>query len=257
MKSVIIRFLTAVVGLSLSFGAFANEYPQIWIDCSAKPDNNAEFLEYLGSQDYCYRIKVRCDQGLFGGFQVEVNTDDGGVGLGASIDDANGAFCFMSFGHLDNSGFSHACDFDIGKAELDVKAVHGKKCVGTSTDPLCLGDQFCDDGNQCTVDICSPVFGCSNEPDLGAICDDGNSCTINDACDHTGSCISGAHKDCSDGLSCTVDSCNPFGGDCTNTLVDNTCLINSVCYALGDPNPSDSSRSCQPAIDPYNWSDNP
>jgi len=128
MTRSIYRVLAVVAGLGLSCSVAANGFPRIWIDCEAAPENNAMFLEYLGSQEYCYRIKVRCDSGLHGGFDVEVNTDDGGVGLGGGVGDGAGAFCFMNFGHLGNLGFNHSCEFDVGKAELDVKAVFGKKC---------------------------------------------------------------------------------------------------------------------------------
>ena len=129
MKVPYVRLLALVAGLSISFAIAANDYPTIWVDCGASPDNNGMFLEYLGSDEYCYRIKVRCDEGLFGGFLVEINTDDGGVGLGGNLDDGAGAFCFMNFGHLGNLGFTHSCEFPIGKAELDVKAVHGENCL--------------------------------------------------------------------------------------------------------------------------------
>ena len=46
---------------------------------------------------------------MYGGFHVQVNTDDGGVGLGGSVDDGQGRFCFMGFGHLGNSDFT-LCD---------------------------------------------------------------------------------------------------------------------------------------------------
>jgi len=77
----------------------------------------------------------------------------------------------------------------------------------------------CDDGNQCTVGICSgqPRCECSFVPTTGP-CDDGSVCTTNDSCTSAGcrgtpvaegTMCGGATSD----TSCTIDACNS-GGVC-------------------------------------------
>jgi len=132
MKVKMTQILAIIVCFGISTGLYATEL-DIWIGCESEMNNNAMFMEYVGTEEYCYRVKVRCDPGLFGWFGVNVNPDDGGVGFGGEVSDGiphdeGGAACGVWFGHLRNTGFSHSCDFDVGKAELDVKAVHGKKC---------------------------------------------------------------------------------------------------------------------------------
>lgn len=69
----------------------------------------------------------------------------------------------------------------------------------------------CDDGNDCTVDICDGDE-CRNAPaQLGALCGSGlaDECTQPDSCDGQGECLSNHADDgsvCSDG-SCTLGAC--------------------------------------------------
>lgn len=133
MKFRIIQSLALLAALSISLGLSANQ-TNMWIDCQSDMNDNAIFMTYLGNEEFCYRVKVRCDVGLYGGFLVDVFLGDGGVGFGGGVNDGvppweDGAFCDFNFAHLRNAGFTHACDFDIGKVELDVKAVHGEKCA--------------------------------------------------------------------------------------------------------------------------------
>jgi hypothetical protein len=79
------------------------------------------------------------------------------------------------------------------------------------------GPGFCDDGNDCTSDVCNDSTGvavCSNPP-LGA----GTTCTSAAPpaqCDGAGNCVSSDCNDpsappCDDGNECTIDSCAPAG----------------------------------------------
>lgn len=103
----------------------------------------------------------------------------------------------------------------------------------------------CEDGNECTADLCHDVSGCYHElndnpccDDTGAnICDDGNWCTTDscdpdtgecfhddnaiicndyDFCTHDDACVAGLCQgvpvDCDDGNSCTQDSCDSDKG---------------------------------------------
>ena len=77
----------------------------------------------------------------------------------------------------------------------------------------CPEDLVCDDSNPCTLDLCSPEFGCVYQPAEGD-CDDGNLCTLDDAC--SGGWCTGTTVDCSnlDSAGC-AGICEPLGGTCT------------------------------------------
>jgi hypothetical protein len=63
-------------------------------------------------------------------------------------------------------------------------------CVqeGTCQQGECVGvPSHCDDGLECTNDVCEPGIGCQFLSSLAA-CDDGNPCTVNDMCSSQGFC---------------------------------------------------------------------
>lgn len=72
-------------------------------------------------------------------------------------------------------------------------------------------DEACDDGNDCTVDICD-ADGCRHPPvEAGALCGNGrdDECTAPDSCDGQGECLPNDvanGSECSDG-SCTLGEC--------------------------------------------------
>ncbi len=97
---------------------------------------------------------------------------------------------------------------------------------------ICSGaPALCDDGNECTTDLCDPGNGCiiqlNNDP-----CDDGDVCTEMDVCD-MGIC-GGTPLDCNDGDVCSMDSCDadlgcmsePTMGCCTG---DEDCAVDEMC----------------------------
>ncbi len=64
-------------------------------------------------------------------------------------------------------------------------------CVqeGTCQQGECVGDPSqCDDGLDCTDDVCEPGMGCQFVSSL-TVCDDGNPCTVNDMCSSQGLCV--------------------------------------------------------------------
>lgn len=70
----------------------------------------------------------------------------------------------------------------------------------------CLGDSFCDDNNNCTIDTCLGVLGCQHTPvNNGALCSDGDGCTVSETC-CDGVC-KGVTRNCTDNVLDTVDSC--------------------------------------------------
>lgn len=99
---------------------------------------------------------------------------------------------------------------------------------------VCLaGDLIvtCDDGNNCTLDLCvAELGGCAHEPAAFG-CDDGNPCTINDQCDN-GACASGPPLSCIDDNSCTDDKCHPENG-CVFPFNEADCSDGDPC-SLGD-----------------------
>ena len=85
-------------------------------------------------------------------------------------------------------------------------------CDGVDND--CDGDaddgDLCEDGNECTKDLCQTMDGCVNEPLDGVACFDGDTCTYDDHCE-AGVCV-GLPLDCDDGNPCTDDDCGPPDG---------------------------------------------
>ena len=173
---------------------------------------------------------------------------DGVCVSGDGIDCDDGNIC---------TGDSCLADGGCAHTTLDgVPCDDGSVC---SLDDVCVGDvcgggatTSCDDGNECTADLCHPVSGCYHElgdnpccDDQGVnICDDGDHCTT-DSCDpDTGECFYdfnalpcddqdsctgpdlctegacvGAPMDCEDGNPCTVDACE-VGVGCVHAPAD-------------------------------------
>ncbi len=74
----------------------------------------------------------------------------------------------------------------------------------------------CDDGNDCTKDVCQAGIGCVYLA-TDVTCIDENVCTFAGAC-HLGQCVAGKPKPCDDGSPCTWDTCMPETG-CTSFAV--------------------------------------
>ncbi len=141
--------------------------------------------------------------------------------------------------------------------------------------------------NEChAIGICNPVTGLCSNPEKadGTRCsDDGNDCNGVDTC-QSGSCertlepVSCAALDechaigvcnpatgvCSDPeqadgtaclddeLSCTVDQC--LSGVCDHAaLVADTCLIDGLCFAAGEPEPGNPCAQCDPSVAAWEW----
>ena len=111
---------------------------------------------------------------------------------------------------------------DAGDAEVVSAEVVGE--VGQS----CRAAADCDDGSDCTKDICAADGSCENTPLTGDACDDGNACTTGDACS-SGVCVGQAAL-CDDGNGCTTDGCDPKSG-CThvNAADGAVCEDGSLC----------------------------
>ncbi len=126
------------------------------------------------------------------------------------------------------------CDGEFGCASGPKAA--GAKCTDndacTSNDACkngaCVGVKLvCDDGNACTLDLCSKTSGCTNQIDDSLPCDDGDVCSGKDVC-KAGVCA-GPPLKCDDNDSCTIDACDGQGG-CKNIVVEGKdCSDNDAC----------------------------
>jgi len=126
---------------------------------------------------------------------------------------------------------------------------------GQCPDPVvCVSSDQCHDAG-----VCDPTTGTCSDPakSEGTSCDDGDTCTQNDACNATGIC-GGQSYECNDDLNCTIDNCDGAGG-CDYDLKEGLCLIDGVCYAKDQLNPSlgDSIHRkceiCDPAANTSGW----
>ncbi len=154
---------------------------------------------------------------------------------------------------------------------------------------VCSGTPYaCNDGLDCTTDVCDgdggclaqvvsgfclidgacqpdgatkpgePCFVCQADtspkswyPNDGGSCDDGDACTQGDTCQGI-TCV-GTSYDCDDGDACTIDACTGDGG-CTHTQAPSTCVIAGTCYAAGTPKPDDPCLACDPTVSGSQWS---
>ncbi|MHC4500774.1 MAG: hypothetical protein ACYS21_16880, partial [Planctomycetota bacterium] len=148
---------------------------------------------------------------------------------------------------------------------------------------LCVDNADCNDGNDCTVDICTGG-SCTYSPTLpGTACGDGSDtqCTDPDTCDGAGNCqdnhalngtvcddglwcfvdetcndgvCEGSPRDCSDGLDCTTDVCKERFDICENNLDAGFCVIANACYADGELNPASDCEECDTTLSTTSWS---
>jgi hypothetical protein len=105
--------------------------------------------------------------------------------------------------------------------------------VGTGVGSNTEDDAQCDDGDQCTIDLCDAAAGCITSPADGQPCDDGDACTVNTTC-QAGACAGGVVLDCDDGNVCTDETCDPAAGCVFTNNTDpcddgDECTIGDVC----------------------------
>jgi hypothetical protein len=185
MQELLSKTLIAFVALSISLGALANDvlppYTVMFSCDPAKTVGNPELgppngkskaqMVYMGNEDFCYRIKFKCDKEFEGNVHVNVFCEDmtvppyfeadGGVGLGGSVNSGD-AFCDLNAAHLRNNEFAHECSFDRGDVSLRVEAVDGKMCADLPPPTLPpKGDCFVENGTpgcdcpECEAAVCS------------------------------------------------------------------------------------------------------
>jgi hypothetical protein len=122
---------------------------------------------------------------------------------------------------------------------------------------VCFGPADCDDANPCTDDECS-AFLCEHVPNDANEPDDGLYCNgVEDFCLDGSIVYQIPPPDCDDSLICTADSCDEDQDTCVNQLMSGRCLIDGVCYTLGQLNPSNDCQVCNSTVDPMAWSFRP
>ena len=117
----------------------------------------------------------------------------------------------------------------------------------------CVGEAvICDDGLECTADVCDAVAGCVFPPVAdGARCGDEDACTDAELC-LDGVCV-GATVDCDDRDPCTDDTCDAEAG-CSHAFNagpcedGDPCTVDDQCVAgactAGPPNSCDDFNGC-------------
>ncbi len=81
----------------------------------------------------------------------------------------------------------------------------------------------CNDGIDCTLDVCEEVSGaCLHEP-RDADCDNDRYCDGVETCDAATGCLPGLSINCDDGVACTVDSCDEALDSCIHQPDDTLC----------------------------------
>ena len=175
---------------------------------------------------------------------VDADCEDGNPCTTATCDLAN-TWCL-------ESTVEGACDDNNPCTEGD--SCEDGICVGSALD--------CDDGNDCTLDACDEVIGCTttplqvegccaSDPDceddnpctethcdvaqswcvatpLAGACDDGNACTTGDVCAEGICSAGGGALACDDDEVCTDDSCDPASG-CVFSANEGPCQDGDPC----------------------------
>lgn len=104
----------------------------------------------------------------------------------------------------------------------------------------------CDDGNDCTQDVCEGG-ACAYYQLTGAACEDDNLCTKGDTC--VGGECWGGQEGCNDGNACTTDACNGPSAGCVHVQVNcsSLCLKDECDPQIGctaDPEVNCSESPC-------------
>ena len=136
-----------------------------------------------------------------------------------------------------NMGIENGCADGVTEAECDALTSPGHSymffagavCEDYSCDP-CMGDSYCSDWSDCTMDVCEYNGYCYNYPIYNF---------ITDCCDPNG----GALTPIDDGLPCTVDICDEWTGEVSHNPLPagepcddaDFCTTESVCNGTGDP----------------------
>lgn len=121
----------------------------------------------------------------------------------------------------------------------------------------CTTNTDCNDGNPCTIDVCTSGL-CSNTPDDSINPNDGLFCNgVEDRCQNGQVVYAVQPPNCNDNLACTQDRCDETLDQCVNALLPDKCLIAGVCRDFGTVDPSTGCRECNPVVNATNWTNSP
>lgn len=132
----------------------------------------------------------------------------------------------MNMAHCENTPVDAACD--------DGNPCNGPEICDTGMDCLPGTPPDCDDGTDCTNDVCFPQFGCFSTPDdFFPGCQDGSVCNGQEVCTPGTpglGCLPGTPLNCpDDGFACTIESCDEVVGGCTVFADDSVCACGLHC----------------------------
>ena len=157
------------------------------------------------------------------------------TGAVVTCDDSNGCTTDV----CDKDG---GCEFTANSAPCDAdgsKCTSGDQCASGACVPGKM--KQCDDGEECTKDVCRATDAvCLSQP-LTNTCDDDNKCTLQERCGKhpvtlAWTCVTDKVLICNDGNACTADKCDakegcvstpvPDGGSCDD---GNKCTNGDTC----------------------------
>ncbi|GEM_PF-1969825 len=138
--------------------------------------------------------------------------------------------------------FSPQHSSDLGKHTVSLEVSDGffvdrRSMTEIAYIPKCIFDSDCNDNNDCTVESCNPIEGCSYTTipaccNLATPCNDNNYCTTDICIDGT---CSYEEIDCFDNNICTEDLCDPLVG-CKHPFASvecddaNACTWHDFCF---------------------------
>ena len=169
-------------------------------------------------------------------------------------------------------GGSTPCDDGI-TCTVDACDENNDSCSVTLDDTVCVdavfcdGDEVCDppngdpttgcraalspacqDGIDCTDDVCDENNDSCTNPVIPSFCDDGLLCTGVEFCSlMTGQCESTGQADCNDNVGCTSDFCDTTTDSCVNVPQASTCTDGLFCNGAETCDPV---NDCQPGTAP-------
>jgi hypothetical protein len=128
-----------------------------------------------------------------------------------------------NWGDVDNVECVSAgdCDNELHCDGAETCGTNGVCQAGTPPD--------CNDGVNCTVDLCDELNDqCVNIASNG-LCDNGAWCDGAEICDAVLDCVAGTAPDCDDGVSCTIDSCDELNDMCVTAPSNGLCDNGAYC----------------------------
>jgi len=168
--------------------------------------------------------------------------DDGAFCNGAEVCDAT-LGCVDGDAPACDDGLActvDTCDEDAdacANAPDDAACDDGVYCDGVEVCDTTLGcvsgdPVVCDDGFDCTIDVCDEAGQTCRTLSDDAACDDGTFCNGAEVCDADAGCVAGEAPTCEDAFDCTTGSCDAELDRCVLDLDHDACADTSFCNGL-------------------------